>query len=158
MWDYVIIVLVFFTIIMIPLEIAWKPHFSHQIGYMIVDYLFDLAFLLDIFITMRTTIIKYGEEIVHPHAILKQYVLNLKFGLDILCILQLHLFIANDGALKILKILKAHALMRFTQILRELNLKEEVKAMIKIVFYFWVFIMYMHVIACCWYYIISFHN
>ena len=60
--------------------------------------------------------------------------------------------------MKTLKILKLNALPRFYAILFNLTIREEVQALIKILYYFFLFILYVHVIACFWYYVVSLKN
>ncbi len=79
--------------------------------------------------------------------------MNINFVLDIFCISQMHL-IGNASELKILQILKINALPRFTKVLRSLSWREETKALVKIMWYFFIFLLYIHVLGCLWFYII----
>lgn len=60
--------------------------------------------------------------------------------------------------LKIVKIGKIHTISRFFKILNSLSLKEQNKAFVKICYYFSIFLCYLHLSACIWYYIIRWHD
>ena len=61
----------------------------------------------------------------------------------------------KSNELKMLQVLKISITSRFSRIISSLSFKEEVKALIKIIWYFVILLLYIHVIACFWYYIIN---
>lgn len=61
----------------------------------------------------------------------------------------------SSNELKMLQVLKISIVGRFSRIISSLSFKEEVKALIKIIWYFVVLLLYIHTIACFWFYIVD---
>lgn len=51
--------------------------------------------------------------------------------------------------------LKINAISRFSKIIESFGLKEENKALVKICWYFFLFLVYMHFMSCIWFYIVN---
>ena len=130
--------------------------FPHSVGMSFLDYFMDVMFCFDLIITFRTTRInKSGEEIEESGLIAKNYAYSLSFICDLLTCLQIHMIWGPDSEVKLLSILKVHVVSRFNTILNSLSIKEEIKALIKIFYYFVCIILYVHTIACIWFYVVS---
>ncbi len=140
--------------LIIPIEVAWEPDYSYSIVYIVFDYIVDFIFLTDLFINFRTSKMHKGEEVTNPIKIARIYLTRPSFYLDVLCIIQLHI-ITGNSVLKLFKVAKIHTISKFTILLRNINLKQEISALVKIVWYFWLFLMYIHFLACIWFLVVK---
>jgi hypothetical protein len=70
-WDLFVMTLATWNCLWIPLDIAFEPDASDSVFLIVVSNLIDFWFLIDIFLTFRTTYIKTstGDEIVDPKKI-----------------------------------------------------------------------------------------
>ena len=74
-WDYIIILFVIFNSFSVPLDIAFAPKSMKSISFLICMAIIDIAFLLDILICFRTTVIgDDGREITNGRGIAIYYV------------------------------------------------------------------------------------
>lgn len=64
----------------------------------------------------------------------------------------------ESNEIKIIQVLKVTILSRFTRIISSLSFKEETKAVIKIVWFFVILFLYIHVISCVWFYVVNVHQ
>lgn len=87
MWDIMILTMAIIRFVLIPVEVAWTLEFTRDTAYILFDYLFDIIFLVDIFLNFRTSIIKNGQEILNPKEITKIYLFSMTFIMDVLCII-----------------------------------------------------------------------
>jgi hypothetical protein len=63
------------NIIFVPFEVAFKPSFKTNAGYIAFDYIFDIFFLIDIIINLRTSYMdENGLEVFDPKMIAKRYI------------------------------------------------------------------------------------
>ena len=84
-WDLFVMVLATWNCFAIPLEIAFEPAMSKGIGWLVINSVTDVLFLVDIVLTFRTTYINTatGDEITEPKKIAMQY-LSGRFWIDLL--------------------------------------------------------------------------
>lgn len=122
---------------------------------MTIDYLIDFIFFIDILLNFRTTALnKFGDEIYDPKIIAKFYFFSFRFWMDVICIFEPMYELPSAHEIKIFKILKINAISRFSKIIESFGLKEENKALVKILWYFFLFLIYMHFMSCIWFYIV----
>lgn len=159
LWDLLIISCAIVNCLTIPFEVAWRPRNFQNAGYYFYDYFSDLLFLIDIILSFFTTQVnKHGEEIDHPLEIRKNYILSVRFIADILSISELHLIFNNYLELKYFQLLRVNSFLRLQTLLRQMSWKEELKAIIKLLWFFFEYLIYLHITGCIFYYLITVNN
>jgi len=151
-WDLFIMFLATWNSFMIPIEIAFEPSISENIFFILFNSCIDLVFLLDIFVTFRTTYIKpsTGDEISEPKAIAFQY-LKGRFWLDLLATLPFDLMHGgneNLGFTSLFGLLKTTRVLRLKRITMFINIRDDFSLI-----YF--LVLYLHLVGCCWFFV---HN
>ena len=86
-WHIIVLVLAMLNFLIIPIEVAWNPSFTTKPIYILQDYLFDLIFLFDIVVNLRTMKVKEGEVISEPRRIAFYYLFSPAIFLDVIPIL-----------------------------------------------------------------------
>ena len=74
-WDFLIIFLAIYNSFSIPIKLAFNPYVLNLNGFLCVDALVDLVFMIDIIFTFRITYLdsKEGQEVIDPLAIATEY-------------------------------------------------------------------------------------
>ena len=92
-WDIIVILGAFFNCFSIPFKVAYKPEYMDSTPFFVFNLCIDFVFLIDIFITFRTSYFDdYGQEIDSPLEIAKNY-LKGQFCIDLLAFLPLDVII-----------------------------------------------------------------
>ena len=155
-WDIIIIVLALYNSITIPLSIAFQEPFLETVGIVIFDSFVDLVFFIDLFINFRTSYISTttGEEIFDPKMIAKRYIRG-RFLLDLLSTIPFDKLASNSDILPIFGMLKLFRVFRISMVIRNLTIKSSQKSMLKVLWLIFGLFLYLHVLACLWYYLIK---
>ena len=136
-WDIFIMVLALWNCISIPFDVAFQP--EQSLTYIIVEYIIDICFGLDIVIAFRTTYIntKTGHEVVEGSRIALNYIITGRFFVDLAASIPFeNLYIMftnvdtsdNDNLeLKLLGLLKLVRLLRLGRIIRYMKFKQGLK-------------------------------
>ena len=160
-FDMLIIVLASFNVFSIPFVIAFEPGFADHGAYVTLTWLITVIFVADIFINLRTTYIniRTGDEVWEPKMIAKKYVLGGRFWIDLLSAIPFDEFFPKGLIIRdfaaLLGMLKAVRVMRLSKVIQSLNIRQDIKAylkVLKLVFYLYI---YIHFIACIFYYIVD---
>lgn len=74
-WDLFIMILATYNCIALPYEAAFMPDYLDSAWHLILNFIVDFFFFIDMLINLRTTIIndKTGEEIKDPWLVAKHY-------------------------------------------------------------------------------------
>ena len=90
-WDLLVIFLAIYNCVMIPLSIAMPKGLEEVKGLNIFENFVDFLFLVDIFLSFRTTFLntKTNIEIVCPKRIALNYIYSVRFPFDILASIPL---------------------------------------------------------------------
>lgn len=122
-----------------------------------VDSLIDLVFVIDIILNFRTSYVDpvNGEEILDPRQISKKYLTEPRFYIDVLSTVPLADLFGGGALLQFLGILKIIRLVRISGVIMNLNTSQETKALCKVVYLIFTMFMYIHLMACMWYIIVS---
>jgi heme/copper-type cytochrome/quinol oxidase subunit 4 len=147
------------NVFILPINIAFETQDKVTT---IVNYFVDLCFFLDIIVVFRTTILdeESGEEIKDAGIIAKTY-LKGRFTIDFLSTVPFDsialIFMDRQAAsnFKLFGLLKLIRVLRLNRIIMYLNLKQDIKASIKLVKLIFFLLMYVHFIACIWFYIVN---
>jgi CRP-like cAMP-binding protein len=157
-WDLVVISMAVYTSITTPFFLAFNPSWSSSIGTILIDWIVNIIFIIDIGVNFRTTYIntKTGKEIWEPKLIAKKYLLGGKFWIDLLSsipfdglqIEQLEVF----GALGMLKLIRT---ARISKIIQHLNVSTLTKTYLKTVQLLFNLLLFIHLQACIWWLVVT---
>lgn len=156
-WDIVIIVMALYNSIIIPVEIAFNPMSLNSAAEIFVESIINLVFMIDIFLNFRITYISgiSGDEIFDPRLIAQMYILNGKFILDVLSSIPFNAVGSSSDILPILGMLKLFRVGRISLVIRNLNMREDTKAFLRVLWLIFFLFLYTHIIGCLWFYIVN---
>lgn len=160
-FDMMIISLASFNVFTIPFIIAFEPSWATTWWNIFIINLINFIFGIDILINLRTTYInnRTGDEVWDPKMIAKKYVLGPRFWIDFLSALPLDQFVPKGLLIKdllsMLGMLKAIRVMRISVVIQSLNIRQDIKAYLKLLKLVYYLIIYIHFIACIFYYIVK---
>ena len=119
-----------------------------------VDIFTFMLYIIDVFVNLRTTYLdSFGEEIKDPKKIATHYVYSVGFWIDLLS-----LFNYPGGTapiLAILGILKVNRFLRVSTLITQSNMEKGPKIMMQMLYYYMLFIIYLHLVACLWFFFIE---
>jgi hypothetical protein len=148
-WDKFVLVCAIYNSFQIPLQQAYNPYIFNKTGFVLLDLLIDLVFLVDIILGFITTVKdKRGRESYDSRLIYLVYTSTLRFYMDALSILGagvfvgIHPYFQNFGYLKMMRV------FRLSQMIAKSNVDEATKAifnLMKLAFYL---CFYLHVLGC----------
>lgn len=84
-WDILIILLSLYVCFVLPLQIAFEPASLEGGVNIVINYISDVIYILDLFVNFRTTVKNHltNEEITQPSEIAKNYIKG-RFWLDLI--------------------------------------------------------------------------
>lgn len=155
--------LAFWNCISIPFDVAFEP--EDNAVYVVVEYVIDICFFLDILVAFRTTYIntKTGFEVVEGAKIALNYIISGRFFVDLAASIpfeNVYTWVVvvgettsdNDLArVKLLGLLKLVRLLRLGRIIRYMKFKQGLKVGIRMIQLLVLLLMLVHWIACIWY-------
>jgi hypothetical protein len=156
-WDIFIIMLSVYQAISIPLTISFDPDSFNRPALKTMSSIIDLIFTLDIVLRFRTTYIDpvSGEEVLDPYFIAKKYLMSPNFYIDVLSTVPIEDFFGGGIITRSFGILKLIRVGRISSVIMNLNMSQEVKAGFKVIYLVFLMLMYIHVMACIWYYVVT---
>ena len=95
-WDWIILVLTFYTAIMVPYNVALKNKTSEDVSLLVVDSIVDVIFFIDIVLNFHTTYVGPGGEVVSDPKVIRLNYLKSWFVIDLLSCLPYDVFNAFD--------------------------------------------------------------
>jgi hypothetical protein len=116
--------------------------------------------VIDIVVCFRTTYVNptTGDEIWSPSMIARNYLLSVRFYIDVISSLPLDYFKLGTGVLgdllSLISMFKIVRVTRISRIISNLNVKQDLKAMLKVVYLILLLFLYIHVFACFFYYVV----
>ena len=152
-WSYMIIFVAIYSVVFIPMRIAvymtaLDPY------YIYLDFFTFLLYVLDVFVNLRTTYLdSFGEEILDPKKIMKNYSTSPGFYIDVLSLLNYPT--SSHPVLNIIGILKVNRVLRISTLVKESNMDKGIKSMCMMLYYYFLFIIYLHLVGCMWFYFIE---
>ena len=152
-------VLATWNVFSIPFTVAFEP--SDSVLMDVITSLIDFLFLMDIVLNFRTTFInlKTGDEIFDPKLIRQNYFKGGKFAIDLLATIPLdtiaELAGSKNKSLQLFGLLKLIRILRLSKIIAHMRVKKEVKLTLKFLQLILFIIMYLHLIGCVWFLIVS---
>ncbi len=91
-WDWVILVLTFYTAVMVPYNVAFEGNSMEDVPLLVVDSIVDVIFFIDIVLNFHTTFVGPGGEVVSDPKIIRMNYLKSWFVIDLLSCLPYDVF------------------------------------------------------------------
>ncbi len=120
----------------------------------------DIIFFVDIVVIFRTTYVNptTGDEIWSPALIARNYLKSPRFYIDVLSSLPFDYFKVGTGyvgdVFSLISMLKIVRVTRISAIISNMNVKQDIKAMLKVVHLILLLFLYIHVFACFFFYVV----
>ena len=152
-WSLLINLAALYSAFVIPMRIA--VHKTLLDPYHIPIEVFTyVLYVADVLINLRTTYRdSFGEEVTDNIKILKYYVSSFGFWIDLLSLLNYPY--GHNPLLNCIGILKVNRLLRVYPRIEKSNWGRGTKIVITIAFYYLIFVIYLHVVACLWFFVIE---
>jgi hypothetical protein len=114
-----------------------------------------LVFFIDIFLNFRTTYISNisGDEVFDFRKIALLYILSGRFLLDVLSSIPFNAMDSSSDFLPIFGMLKLVRVGRINVVIRNLNMRADSKALLKVLWLIFFLFFYTHIIGCLWFYV-----
>ncbi|XP_052829740.1 potassium voltage-gated channel subfamily H member 1 isoform X3 [Octopus bimaculoides] len=153
-WDWMILILTFYTAVMVPYNAAFKNKTMDQVPLLVVDSIVDVVFFLDIILNFHTTFVGPTGEIISDPKTIRMNYLKSWFIIDLLSCLPYDVFNAFQDVEKsistLFSALKVVRLLRLGRVVRKLDHYLEYGAAF-LVLLILVFLLFAHWFACIWY-------
>ena len=151
-WDMTILVLAIVSSFTVGFELILKD-MKHNDTYTAFVIIADILFWIDIFVQFRTTYISVeGEEVRDGKKIAIRYLKGM-FIIDLIATISWQFIFT--GPIQLLKIFKVTRITRFSKVIEKMEMKEDVKAMVKIFKLILTLLLIMHIIGCLWYLVVT---
>uniref|UniRef100_A0A8C7QG21 Cyclic nucleotide-binding domain-containing protein n=1 Tax=Oncorhynchus mykiss TaxID=8022 RepID=A0A8C7QG21_ONCMY len=82
-WDWVILILTFYTAIMVPYNVSFKTK-QNNVTWLVVDSIVDVIFLVDIVLNFHTTFVGPAGEVISDPKLIRMNYLKTWFVIDLL--------------------------------------------------------------------------
>ncbi|XP_039981406.1 potassium voltage-gated channel subfamily H member 5-like isoform X2 [Xiphias gladius] len=82
-WDWVILILTFYTAIMVPYNVSFKTK-QNNLAWLVVDSVVDVIFLIDIVLNFHTTFVGPAGEVISDAKLIRMNYLKTWFVIDLL--------------------------------------------------------------------------
>uniref|UniRef100_A0A8C5BUL6 Potassium voltage-gated channel subfamily H member 5 n=1 Tax=Gadus morhua TaxID=8049 RepID=A0A8C5BUL6_GADMO len=172
-WDWVILVLTFYTAIMVPYNVSFKTKQNNMV-WLVLDSVVDVIFLVDIVLNFHTTFVGPGGEVISDPKLIRMNYLKTWFVIDLLSCLPYDIINAfenvdevrgwiadhplppplqhyvSQGMSSLFSSLKVVRLLRLGRVARKLDHYLEYGAAV-LVLLVCVFGLVAHWMACIWY-------
>uniref|UniRef100_A0A671UVR5 Potassium voltage-gated channel, subfamily H (eag-related), member 5a n=1 Tax=Sparus aurata TaxID=8175 RepID=A0A671UVR5_SPAAU len=152
-WDWVILILTFYTAIMVPYNVSFKTK-QNNLVWLVLDSVVDVIFLIDIVLNFHTTFVGPAGEVVSDAKLIRMNYLKTWFVIDLLSCLPYDIINAfenvDEGLSSLFSSLKVIRLLRLGRVARKLDHYLEYGAAV-LVLLVCVFGLVAHWLACIWY-------
>ncbi|KAM4599887.1 potassium voltage-gated channel subfamily H member 1a isoform 1-T1 [Fundulus diaphanus] len=166
-WDWVILILTFYTAIMVPYNVSFKTK-QNNVTWLVVDSIVDVIFLVDIVLNFHTTFVGPAGEVISDPKLIRMNYLKTWFVIDLLSCLPYDVINAFEnvdevcfrlegeplpqcqGISSLFSSLKVVRLLRLGRVARKLDHYIEYGAAV-LVLLVCVFGLAAHWLACIWY-------
>ncbi|XP_069577719.1 potassium voltage-gated channel subfamily H member 1b isoform X1 [Brachyistius frenatus] len=152
-WDWVILILTFYTAIMVPYNVSFKTK-QNNVTWLVVDSIVDVIFLVDIVLNFHTTFVGPAGEVISDPKLIRMNYVKTWFVIDLLSCLPYDVINAfenvDEGISSLFSSLKVVRLLRLGRVARKLDHYIEYGAAV-LVLLVCVFGLASHWLACIWY-------
>ncbi|KAH3853303.1 potassium voltage-gated channel subfamily H member 1-like [Dreissena polymorpha] len=153
-WDWLILVLTFYTAVTVPYNSAFRGKNLDQVPMLVVDSIVDVVFFVDIVLNFHTTFVGASGEVISDAKIIRMNYLKSWFVIDLLSCLPYDVFNAfqdvDEGISTLFSALKVVRLLRLGRVVRKLDHYLEYGAAMLIMLIL-CFVLFAHWFACAWY-------
>jgi CRP-like cAMP-binding protein len=164
-WDTFIIALAVFNTFSVSFRFAFEPESFSDADNIVETSIIDLCFVADLLLNFRRSFInsKTGDEIMDPKQICLHYLRSPRFLVDLLTTIPWDKFIYlvtlgskfsfnKASGLNLIRILRVFKLNR---LIAKVQVRDDIKVVLRITQLIFYIFMYVHIIACCWYSLIN---
>lgn len=131
---------------------VYKTVLDPAYGY--IDFFTYLLYIADVIINLRTTYIdSFGEEIKSTKKIFWHYIASIGFWIDVLSLFNYPE--STSVILNMIGILKVNRVLRIYQLINQSNIEKTPKILLQILYYYLLFLIYLHLVACLWFYFVK---
>ncbi|KAJ8366130.1 hypothetical protein SKAU_G00149610 [Synaphobranchus kaupii] len=152
-WDWVILILTFYTAIMVPYNVSFKTK-QNNVTWLVVDSIVDVIFLVDIVLNFHTTFVGPAGEVISDPKLIRMNYVKTWFVIDLLSCLPYDVINAfenvDEGLSSLFSSLKVVRLLRLGRVARKLDHYIEYGAAV-LVLLVCVFGLAAHWLACIWF-------
>lgn len=160
-FEVFVIILAIYNCFGIPFEICFAPPIMESEQFTVLNSVIDFFFAVDIYVQFKTTYYDplSGDEIFDKKTIRDNY-LKGRFIIDLLATVPFDTIVFSitqqkNEILPLFSLLKLIRVTRLGRIIERMNVKEDIKLLIKLSQIIFFLIMYIHIIACVWYLIVQ---
>ncbi|KAJ8392370.1 hypothetical protein AAFF_G00074950 [Aldrovandia affinis] len=123
-WDWVILILTFYTAIMVPYNVSFKTK-QNNVTWLVVDSIVDVIFLVDIVLNFHTTFVGPAGEVISDPKLIRMNYVKTWFVIDLLSCLPYDVINAfenvDEGISSLFSSLKVVRLLRLGRVARKLD-------------------------------------
>ncbi|CAL8329685.1 unnamed protein product [Merluccius merluccius] len=152
-WDWVILILTFYTAIMVPYNVSFKTK-QNNVTWLVVDSIVDVIFLVDIVLNFHTTFVGPAGEVISDPKLIRMNYVKTWFVIDLLSCLPYDVINAfenvDEGISSLFSSLKVVRLLRLGRVARKLDHYIEYGAAVLLLLVC-VFGLAAHWLACIWF-------
>lgn len=91
-WDWVILILTFYTAVTVPYNSAFRNKTMDQVPLLVIDSIVDVVFFIDIILNFHTTFVGASGEVISDPKIIRMNYLKSWFVIDLLSCLPYDVF------------------------------------------------------------------
>ena len=152
-WDWIIVVMVLFNALVVPFELAFNPLFARTTAFSVADTLVDFCFLVDILVTLNTSVSGSWGKLNHSHwQIFTKYLHGLLI-VDIIAVVPFNTLVTWFGGntdLGFVRMMKLARLLRLGRLLKKMDQLSSASAL-RVVKLLFGFLLLSHCLGCVWY-------
>jgi hypothetical protein len=143
--------------IIIPINLAFRPDELHTTNVVVFNHFVDFLFFIDIVLILMTSYLdfKTGQEVKDQKLIARKYIPTFNCLADVLSVVGSDVFTQFNTRIQVLGLFKIVRIKRISTFINQMNLPEDIKALvtfIKLIFYL---IVLLNLQACVWYSVTS---
>ena len=152
-WSYLIIFVAIYSVMFIPMRIAvYRTVLDPAYGPL--DFFTFFLYVADVAVNLRTSYLNaFGEEITDPKEIFKHYATSAGFYIDIFSLLNYPT--SSSPILNVIGLLKLNRFLKISTLITQSNMNAGDKSMMKMLYFYALFIIYLHLVACMWFFFIE---
>ena len=152
-WSYLIIFVAMYSVAFIPMRIAVHPKILDPV-YTPLDFFTFALYVADVFVNLCTTFLDpFGQECWEHKTIMKRYIKSPGFWIDVLSLLNYPM--STAWFLNMIGILKVNRVLRISTLVSQSNLDKGSKIAMMMLYYYMLFIIYLHLVGCMWFFVIE---
>lgn len=129
-WDWVILILTFYTAIMVPYNVSFKTK-QNNLVWLVLDSVVDVIFLVDIVLNFHTTFVGPGGEVISDPKLIRMNYLKTWFVIDLLSCLPYDIINAFENVDEVSTTLLRHIANKMVGIVRDYTRESIIKEVLQ---------------------------